>query len=179
MTEPTPPDTPSPKTDTAPAPRAKRKRSKRHSLPRVILALAVILLLITQTGVLRFAVLPAIENMLGCEATSGRVYVSLTGRVIVKDLELRAPALQQDAARFFRAPRAEFVPDFGGIIGAGSSIRALRINDATIRVSQAEDQSLNLMKLNFAGGGGGGGGGSGGGGGGIRSGIRAGWGEGG
>lgn len=155
MTEPPETPTPTPEQPAGPPKRARRKR-----LTRLLFVLAALVLLITQTGVLKFAVLPVIESMLGCEASSGRVYVTPTGRVVVRNLELRVPGaagVQGQAARFFRAPRAEFVPDWSGILGVGTSLRSLRIDDATVRASQGPDQALNLMKLSFGAGAGGGG----------------------
>lgn len=129
----------------------KRKRSRRRRLLNVALTLvgllAAVVLVVTQSGVLRLAVAPRLGELLGCQAECGRVTMGLDGRVQIRDLELSATGIDSEAATFLRAPVLAVGLDWGKLIGGKMSPTSLEVQRPRIRISQGPDFSLNVASL--------------------------------
>ncbi len=145
-TERTKPEPPATAASTA-APARKRRRRRRWG--RIVLVVAALVIVVTQSGVLKYVALPRLRSMLGCDASSGRVFVGLNGSLVINDLQLRVPGVAGEAGRFFRAPKAVLRPDWGALLRGRPRLDSLRIDGATVRVSQGADRSLNVMGLSF------------------------------
>jgi hypothetical protein len=133
--------------------RPRRRLKKRHVALALIALLVALSLFITRSGVLKLAVLPALESALGCDATARSVRVSLGGEVVISDLRLDVRGVPGPAASFLDAPRVVARISWGSVLSGEPRVTQLRLIRPTLRVSQhRETLAINLANLDPGGG---------------------------
>lgn len=119
----------------------------------VVIGLGLLLLVVTQSGVLRYAVLPRLEAMLNCEARSGRVTLTATGKLRIRNLRLGIEGIRGEARWFLDADRLDIEPEWSAFFTGGHFVRRLDLMRPTFRLSQSQDMALNVQALQPSGGG--------------------------
>lgn len=138
------------KTDAKPK-KPRKKWWKRKRLWVLVVLLAVpggAMVVVTRTDALKGAVLGGIESSLGCEAQATSVRMTWDGRLVITDLRLIAPGVQETAAQFLLAPKVVASVDWGGAVAGSPRVTELSVISPQVRVSQhAESGALNLSAL--------------------------------
>ncbi|TVQ30809.1 MAG: hypothetical protein EA376_11860 [Phycisphaeraceae bacterium] len=97
---------------------------------------------------------PILAEALGCEAECRNVSLSLSGRLVIRDLELRIPEVDGPASEFLQVSRVavqlNWREAFRGLTGRSGerAVRSIRFSEPTFRLSQSvEDGSFNIAPL--------------------------------
>ncbi|TVQ76103.1 MAG: hypothetical protein EA380_09305 [Phycisphaeraceae bacterium] len=106
--------------------------------------LLVVAVVVTQTRVLGWLVLPRLSEAAGGEVSAKSVRLSADGVLLFEDLVVETAAFEGAAGRIFSAPRAR--AELGWPPGAGALERIV-LERPTVRVSQGADFSVNLSGL--------------------------------
>ncbi len=130
---------------TEPAPSVRRRRRRRRWI-LIPLALLLVLLLLTRTWALRAFVEPRLERALGCEVAMGRVILEPDGRVVIRNLRLQLPGVQDDAAEVLRARRLDATIDWSALFAGEFRMTRISLIRPRVRLSQSlEDDALNIQ----------------------------------
>lgn len=130
------------------APRKGRGWRRIRRIGIVLLALAVTgIVIITQTGVVGSLALKRLESTLGCIASASSTRVTLDGRVIMRDLELRAPGIDGPAAMFFQAPEVIVEPVWLSLLTSSPRIDRMVVRQPVVRICQDDALRLNVGAL--------------------------------
>lgn len=119
---------------------------------RVALVLLVGLVVVTQSGMLKWLVLPRIASAVGCDADAGRVSITPTGVLVIRNLRLTVPGIDSTAATFIEAPSVTIRPRWAGMLTGASPVEQVDARGAIIRLSVDQDLKLNLANLKSGGG---------------------------
>ena len=128
----------------------RRPRWQRLTLRTVFVSILLIVLagvIITRTNVLGIVVLPRISKIVGCNASAGRVTLNRSGQIVIRDLQLRAPALPGQAGQFLQAKEIALTPRWLSLLTGSLQISHLTLHQPTIRLSQDEQFNLNVASL--------------------------------
>lgn len=106
--------------------------------------LLVVAVVVTQTRVLGWLVLPRLSEVAGGEVRAKSVRLSADGVLLFEDLVVETAAFEGAAGRILAVPRAR--AELGWPPGAGSLERIV-LEQPTFRVSQGVDFSLNVAAL--------------------------------
>lgn len=141
--------------------RQRPKPSPVRRARRIVRATALALLLVLLTmavglraGALRWAVLPALERAIGCEADAQSVRLTSSGTIYIEQLKLSAPNVEAVAATFFDAPFVEITPRWGALLTGGVPVERIAVRRPTITISQDQKMALNIAGLGGKGSGG-------------------------
>ncbi len=130
------------------APRKGRGWRRIRRIGIVLLALAVLgVVVITQTGVVGSLALRRLETTLGCIASASSTRVTLDGRVVLRDLELRAPGIDGPAAMFFQAPEVTVEPVWLSLLSRSPRIDRMVVRQPVVRICQDDALRLNVGAL--------------------------------
>ena len=128
--------------------RARRRR--RRKLVVLILAGPVLFLLglviVTQTPVARMLIVPRLERALGASIKGGSVRVTLGGDVALRGLSMRVPDVKGPAGTWLKISMDADV-DWLATLRGEPRISRVVIHDMLVRLSTAEDGSINLAGL--------------------------------
>jgi len=119
-------------------------RRVRRSVIFTLGAVAVLFVVVSQTGVLRVVMLPRLEQLLDCRVNAGRVTLTATGAVVVRDLSLEARDIPGRGGRFLEAPRLRLVLDWRRLLRGEVVAQRLELRRPVIRLSQGQDMSINI-----------------------------------
>lgn len=114
---------------------------------RIALAASVSLAILTQSGVLRWLILPRVESALGCLATAGRVSITHRGVLLIRELQLSVPGIDGTAGIFLEAEYVEIVPRWTSLFAGSIPIERINANKPIIRLSQDSELNLNVAAL--------------------------------
>lgn len=139
----------------APEPSQTQQHARKRSLGgrlavwafRLLVLSTVCLAIVTQSGVLRWLILPRIESALGCHAEAGHVSILPSGEIVIKNFHLSVPSIPGTAGRFLEVKRLEVVPRWSGLFTGTIPIDTIRAQEPIIRLSQDRDFNLNIMAL--------------------------------
>ncbi|MBL8746597.1 MAG: hypothetical protein JNK58_09615, partial [Phycisphaerae bacterium] len=120
---------------------------------RVTVAVAVLLAVVTQSGVLAWLILPRIESALGCTADAGRVSITPSGLILISHLRLSIPGIDSTASTFLEVPRLEVVPRWSGLLSGTIPVEHIHALRPIIRLSQDNRFNLNVAALGGSSGG--------------------------
>ncbi len=111
--------------------------------------------ILTSTDALGYLVLPKLARGVGGEVDAASVRLTWSGRVVMEDLEVRAPGLDGAAGRVLAVPSVVADISWGGLLTGASPVRTVRLVRPTLRVSEDTDtRQLNLALFRAAGRGG-------------------------
>ncbi|MEO1128400.1 MAG: hypothetical protein AAFX05_01685 [Planctomycetota bacterium] len=128
-------------------PTRRRWRLIRRSCLLVLLLLVLALVFVTQSGVLRHAVLPVIARMTGCETTSSHVILRADGTLVLRDLRLSIADLDNPARQVLHAPLCRIGLDPISLLTGGVLVTDMTLERPTVRLSQGQDMSVNIAPL--------------------------------
>jgi len=132
-----------------PGPTTTAKRRPRW--PFVIFTLIVICLTVwwAKSALIRAIVLPIASEATGCDVSASMASIAPSGEIVLRDLVIRAPGLKGPASEVLTADVARIALDWS--VFPPKSARAVELRQARVRLSQAEDLSLNLAPILRAG----------------------------
>lgn len=119
-------------------------RRVRRTVIFTLGAVALVFVLVSQTGVLRVVMLPRLEQLLDCRVNAGRVTLTATGAVVVRDLSLEVRDIPGQGGRFLEAPRLRLVLDWRRLLRGQVVAQRLELRRPVIRLSQGQDMSINI-----------------------------------
>ena len=126
---------------------SRRRRRAHHATLAALIGIALGMLLVTRSGLLKFILIPQLESRLSCEATCGRVILDSSGELVIRDLTLNAPGVDGPAGRFLFAPEARIEIAMDSWWPGSIRVGRIKLYEPTVRISQAEDLSLNVSDL--------------------------------
>lgn len=135
---------------------ATSQRRLRALLRLVVLCFAILCLLsavsfwiATRSWVITLALVPQLEERLGGDVTIGSAEYQGDGRVIFRDLTLRARHLDGQAGEISFIRRAAVTIDMRRLLKGQIRVTGVDVEDATLRISEARDDSgaLNIWGL--------------------------------
>ncbi len=126
-----------------------RPTRKRRLLRGVLILfglLTAMLLVVTQSGLLKVLVQPAVEAFLGARVHSGRTRVDAGGVLVIETPALDAARddLPATAARFVEADQLRISVDWWALLRGKVRIERVELVKPVIRISQGEDLTLNI-----------------------------------
>ena len=119
-------------------------RRVRRSVIFTLGIVALLFVVVSQTGVLRVVMLPRLEQMLDCRVNAGRVTLTATGAVVVRDLSLEVRGIPGPGGRFLEAPRLRLVLDWRRLVHGQVVAQRIELRRPVIRLSQGQDMSINI-----------------------------------
>ncbi|MFN0133620.1 MAG: hypothetical protein ACKVW3_13970 [Phycisphaerales bacterium] len=131
---------------------------RRRRVRRLVLGLALVVtllfgavVLLTNSPLTKSLVIPRIESALGVSVSARRAFVTAGGTLVLDDARLKIRGVSGPAAEFLSVRRLEVDIDWR----AGGAIRAARIIEPALLLSQSlDDSSLNIAALRLPSGGG-------------------------
>jgi len=135
-------------------------RGSVRTLVGVPVVLALLTLIMMRSPVVGWLLKSNVRDLTGCELEISGAYVSLDGRLVVRDFALLAPGVQGEAAKFLSAKRAAVDLVWTRALLGEVRIDAVRLYEPVFVLSQSSvDGSVNIAGLRAAAGGRGGAGG--------------------
>lgn len=113
----------------------------------LLAGLVLLWLGVTQTGLLRWALLPIMERSLPCEVAAGRVTISPKGWVVFHGMRLRVPGTAGPEGEFFSAPRVAVRVKLLSLLGGAPQVSNVVLSRPMLLISQGPDARLNIQDL--------------------------------
>lgn len=132
-------------------------RGSVRTVVGVPLVLAILTLIMMRSPAVGWLLKSSVRNLTGCELQISGAYVSLDGRLVVRDFALLAPGVPGEAAKFLSARRAAVDLVWTRALLGEVRVDAVRLYEPVFVLSQSSvDGSVNLASIRAAAGSGGG-----------------------
>lgn len=111
--------------------------------------LTAIVVVVTQSGLLRVLVVPRVEAWVGAKVTAGRTTIDRGGVLVIRKPALDAPRpdLSPSAARFVQAEELRLQINWRALLSGRLELQRLELLRPVIRVTQGEDLRLNIKEV--------------------------------
>lgn len=108
--------------------------------------LTALVIVVAQSGLLRYLIVPRIEAMIGASIDAGRTTIERGGEIVIRSPSLRAriDGLPETAARFVTAEDLRVTPDWSALLAGRVELLKVELTRPVIRVSQDADLKLNI-----------------------------------
>lgn len=132
--------------------RAARASRSRRAVRVLLVALGfftALVVVVTQSGMLRLLVIPQIESVLGATIQAGRTTIDRGGELVIADPELRndRQGLADAAAQFLKADELRVRLDWGALLRGRLDLERVVLVRPVIRVSQDKSLELNIKEV--------------------------------
>ena len=129
---------------TSPRPPRPKRRSR---WPFVVFTVVVIAMSVwwAKSAIIRAVALPVASRVTGCNVRCASATISAGGEIVLRDVEVRAPGVRGPAAEVLAAHEVRIAIDWSTF--PPTLPRAIEVRRANIRLSQAEDLSLNIAPV--------------------------------
>ncbi len=134
--------------------KTKRVRKPLWKRKRLWVTLVVLLVpgggmvVLTRTDALSGVVLSGISDAVGGDASASSVRMTWGGRVVIEDLTIDAPGVQEAAGRVLSASQLVAEVDWSSTLGGSPRVKDLKIIRPLVRISvNSETGTLNLAAL--------------------------------
>ena len=128
---------------TPPGPRPKR----RSRWPFVVFTVVVIAMSVwwAKSAIIRAVAMPVASRVTGCKVRCASATISAGGEIVLRDVEVRAPGVRGPAAEVLAAHEVRIALDWSTF--PPTLPRTIEMRRTNIRLSQAEDLSLNIAPV--------------------------------
>lgn len=111
--------------------------------------LTALVILITQSGLLRVLVIPRLESLVGAKILAGRTTIDRGGELVIQSPELRnpQPGLSDLASQFIKADELRVAIDWSALWHARLELSRVVLVRPVIRISQDRDLKLNIKEV--------------------------------
>jgi hypothetical protein len=111
--------------------------------------LTALLVLVTQSGLLRVLVIPRLEAVVGATIMAGRTTIDRGGELVIESPELRndQAGLADTAAQFIKADELRVVVDWSALWRGRIELERVVLIRPVIRISQDKDLKLNIKEV--------------------------------
>lgn len=112
------------------------------------LVLTMAFVLVTHSPITRRMIVDELAKQLGLLVTADAAYVALDGDLVMENATFRIPGVPGAAGQFLRVAHVEASVDWNGILSGGPDVKAVRLIDPTLIISQSTiDGQLNVGAL--------------------------------
>ncbi len=137
-----------------PPPKARKPRAgrPRHLFRFFLVAMGLftaLLILITQSGLLRVLVVPRLEALVGARIIAGRTTIDRGGELVIQGPELRnpRPGMADLASQFVKADELRVALDWSALWRGRLELSRVVLVRPVIRISQDKDLKLNIKEV--------------------------------
>lgn len=135
-------------TEHAPPPAADAIRPRRRARwPFILFTVFLIAMSLwwAKSAIIKAIALPIASNVTGCRVRCATATIASSGEIVLRDLVLRAPGVRGPAAEILAADELRIALDWSTF--PPTMPRSMELHRPIIRLSQAEDLSLNIAPI--------------------------------